>query len=75
MQNTQVPQQADTMMEHLQPLLTIEQVAEILGVTRPTVYKLIHYEGLPVVRLLKNVRIIPSSFQLWLSDREEKVRG
>ncbi|GCF06865.1 helix-turn-helix domain-containing protein [Dictyobacter arantiisoli] len=55
----------------LQPLLTIPQAAMILGVSRPTVYELIYHAGLPVVRLGKSVRIIPTSFTQWLAEREQ----
>ncbi|GER87605.1 hypothetical protein KDW_17670 [Dictyobacter vulcani] len=55
----------------LEPLLTIAQVAAILGVTRPTVYELIYKHGLPVVRLQKNVRVIPTSLTQWLATREQ----
>jgi excisionase family DNA binding protein len=54
----------------LQPLLTIKQVAEILGVSRPTVYELIYNAGLPVVKLGKNVRVLPSSLLHWIAQRE-----
>ena len=55
----------------LEQLLTITQVAKLLGVSRPTVYELIYHAGLPVVRLGKSVRIIPSSFAQWLLAREQ----
>ena len=55
----------------LQDLLTLPEVAKILGISRPTVYTLIDNEGLPVVRLgNRNVRVVPRSLQLWIMKRE-----
>ena len=54
----------------LEQLLTIAQVAALLGVSRPTVYELIYHHDLPVVRLGKSVRIIPASYRAWLNMRE-----
>jgi excisionase family DNA binding protein len=56
----------------IQPLLTIAQVAKILGVSRPTVYSLIYKEGLPVVKLSKHMRIISHSLQQWIAEREQR---
>lgn len=58
----------------LQPLLTIPQVAKILGVSRPTVYQMIYNEGLPIIRFGKAVRILPWSLFLWLVQREERMQ-
>lgn len=58
-------------LQPLQPLLTIPVVAEMLGVSRPTVYQLINNEGLPVIKFRKARRISPLSLQNWLSEREQ----
>ena len=56
--------------EQLQALLTIPDVAKMLGVSRPTVYELINNDGLPVIKLRKARRVSPESLQAWLSERE-----
>jgi excisionase family DNA binding protein len=55
----------------VQPLLTIDQVAKLLCVSRVTVYDMIHNEGLPSVPLRKRIRVRPSSLQQWLVTREQ----
>jgi excisionase family DNA binding protein len=54
----------------LEALLTIEQTAEWLGLSKPTVYELIYNEGLPTVKLGKSRRIILESLQQWVKERE-----
>lgn len=55
----------------VQPLLTIPQVAKVLGVSRPTVYELMYRHGLPRMNIGRSVRIHPASFQRWLAEREQ----
>jgi excisionase family DNA binding protein len=51
-------------------VLTITQVAKTLGLSRGKVYQLIRQENLPVVPFGRTMRIIPSSLNQWLKDRE-----
>ncbi len=60
--------------ELLQPLLTIHQVARVLGVSRPTVYAMMEREGLPYLKMGKTLRFSPSSVYEWLAEHEQ-VRG
>lgn len=53
------------------PLLTIPQVAKILNVTRPTVYKMIYTEGLPTIPLGRAVRVAPASLERWIGNKEQ----
>jgi len=53
-------------------LLTIPQVAVVLGVHRSKVYDLIRRDGLPYMKLGKgDMRISPTSLQRWIAEREE----
>jgi len=57
----------------VQPLLlTVGQVATLLGVHRSTVYTLIEKEGLPTVPLgrRRGTRIRVASLHRWLQERE-----
>ena len=57
-------------MGELSPLLTVEQCAELLAVSRPTVYRLVRDHGLPVVRSTGNdIRFRPEDLESWLEDR------
>ena len=53
-------------------LLTIPEVAKLLGIGRTTVYTLIHQEGLPSVTLGSHgkMRIRRVSLERWLQSRE-----
>jgi excisionase family DNA binding protein len=57
--------------EPLQPLLTIQGVARVLGVSRPTVYALMEREGLPYLKLGKSLRFSPPSVSTWLAEHEQ----
>jgi excisionase family DNA binding protein len=55
----------------LQPLLlNIPQVAKMLSLSRTKFYELIAYEGLPILRFGRAVRVSPTSLQQWLACRE-----
>jgi prophage regulatory protein len=56
-----------------QPLLiTVEEAAQMLSIGRTKLYDLIRYEGFPVVRFGKMVRVRPSELQEWLESRKEQ---
>ncbi len=55
-----------------QQLLTVAQVAIVLGVNRSTVYTLIRCQGLPMVPLggRRGTRVLLPSLHQWMKDRE-----
>ncbi len=58
--------------EDPQPLLlNISQVARTLGLSRGKVYQLIRQENLPVIPFGRTKRVLPSSLQDWLKQREK----
>lgn len=58
-------------MSDTQPIyLTVDEVAKRLRMGRTKVYELIAYEGLPVVRFGRAVRINPARLQEWCVQRE-----
>lgn len=61
-------------MEETQPqtpsVMSIQQVATFLGISRPHVYKLIH-NGLPVVPLGRRVVILRVSLEEWLLTQQK----
>jgi excisionase family DNA binding protein len=61
---------SDTKQQSL--LLNIPQVMELLGLSRSKVYKLIQFEGLPVMRFGRAVRVSRTSLQQWLVEREQQ---
>jgi len=54
----------------LQPLmLDIPEVAQSLRLSRAKVYRLIYYEGLPVVHFGRSARVSVSALQEWIEQR------
>ena len=54
----------------LQPLLTIEETAEILHLSRSAVYELIKHEGLPSFTIGGSRRIHPEELAQWINQRK-----
>ena len=58
----------------IQPLfLNIPQVCQSLRLSRAKVYRLISYEGLPVVHFGRAVRVSVIALQDWLDQREKSA--
>lgn len=49
---------------------TVAEIRQILGISRPTAYKLINQNVFQSVRLNRGIRIVKSSFDAWLETRE-----
>ena len=54
-------------------LLSVPEVARLLGLGRTKVYELIATEGLPVVRFGRAVRVSVASLQQWVERREKQA--
>jgi excisionase family DNA binding protein len=52
------------------PLLTVAQAAELLAVSKPTIYRLVRNHGLPVVRITSDMRFRPEDIDAWLESRK-----
>ena len=52
-------------------LLTIPEAAVSLRLSRAKVYKLIDFEGLPVVRFGRAVRVSVKALEQWVERREQ----
>jgi excisionase family DNA binding protein len=51
-------------------LITVEEAAKLLSLSRTMVYELINRESLPVHRFNTAVRINPAELQIWLNERK-----
>ena len=49
---------------------TVAEIRQILGISRPTAYKLINQNVFQSVLLNRGIRIVKSSFDAWLETRE-----
>lgn len=57
-------------MEPEKPLISVDEAAALMGVSRVAVYELAEREGLPLVRLsAKRFRVPRGRFSAWLSRR------
>lgn len=62
--------------DRLEKLLTPEEVAEILGVPKGTLYKWrLVAEGPPAMRIGKHLRYRPADLDAWLRSREAVGSG
>jgi excisionase family DNA binding protein len=62
--------------EEVEPLYSLEQVAEIIGVSRPQVYRLVEHHGLPTIRISDRVqRVRESDLETWLDGRSREKEG
>lgn len=49
-------------------ILTIDEMGEILGISRSQVYNMVNRDQIPYVRVGSRVRFIKSQIEAWLSD-------
>ena len=64
-----------TPLGELSPLLTVQQCAELLAVSRPTLYRLVRDHGLPVIRPTGNdMRFRPQDVEAWLEAKTVVAR-
>lgn len=49
--------------------VTVDEMAKIVGVSRPTAYELIHKEGFPTVRIGRRIVIPLDSLKRWLEEQ------
>ena len=57
---------------HLEILLRIPQVEQILGLGRKKIYQLISFEGLPTIRFGRVLRVDPTALHQWIKQRQEQ---
>jgi len=58
----------------MEKLLKIEQVAELLQISKRTAYDCVHIDFIPCYKFPKGVRFRYSELQIWLKRRREKGR-
>ena len=49
--------------------ITVDELGELLRVSRPTAYSLVHRDGFPVIRLGRRLLIIKAALEKWLEDQ------
>lgn len=56
-------------------LLTVSEVADILGIRRDRVYALIRENLLPSVKLGRQVRVAPAQLEAWIASGGRSLPG
>ena len=60
-------------MTHEKLTVSVEEMANMLGISRPVAYELTHREGFPAVRVSERRVIIPlESLKRWLEREAER---
>ena len=58
----------------MEKLLTVQQVSDLMQISRSLVYKWIHYDFVPYVKIGNIVRFKESELIRWLKNKEHKGR-
>lgn len=58
----------------MEKLLTIDEVSEILHLSKSTLYDYVHRNKIPYVKLFKAVRFRPSAIEKWISRQVVRQR-
>ncbi len=59
----------------LPPVLTMRDVQDYLGISRPKTYELAHTRGFPVVRIGRAIRVPREAFLRWLEHQAGVEEG
>ena len=59
----------------MKKFLTVAETAEMLGVSRPTIYKMVHEGKLPAIWLRRRVVIPVGEFEKWVRAECRKNYG
>lgn len=59
----------------IEPLISIREVAELLGVSDHTVRTRLIHEGLPCLKIGSRLRFRPSAVEQWLAENERAMQN
>lgn len=54
-------------------VLTVKEMAEMLHVSLPTAYELVHRDGFPTIRMGRKILVNADMLQKWLDDHTGMV--
>jgi excisionase family DNA binding protein len=58
----------------MKKLLTVEELASMLGMTKTSVYQAVYYKRIPCVKISKKaLRFSPSDIEAWLESKTQQV--
>lgn len=61
-------------LDDLPDLLTVMQMGDVLQISRPTAYKLIHAKGFPVLWVGNKARIPKDQLSIWIRNSTTSLR-
>ena len=56
-------------VRELPVMLTVQNVQNVMGLSKPKAYELVHTKGFPVIRFGRSMRVPRDRFLEWLDDR------
>jgi excisionase family DNA binding protein len=65
-----MPNATVTDVQALPAVLTVEQVKQILGISRVKTYELVHTAGFPTIRIGRAIRIPREAFLRWMDGQK-----
>ena len=57
-------------LKQYKPALTVEDICEILSISKPTAYELMDSEGFPLFRIGRSKRVLKNKFVKWLDEKQ-----
>jgi len=67
-----MPSATVTDVQALPAVLTVEQVQQILGISRVKAYELANTAGFPTIRLGRAIRVPKESLLRWMNEQHER---
>jgi excisionase family DNA binding protein len=58
-------------IQSLPAILTVEQLQDFLGISRPKAYELVHTKGFPTVRIGRAIRVPREALMQWLKREQQ----
>ncbi len=59
----------------MEPLLTVEELSQKLHVGKSTIYRWVHFDYIPYVKLGTSVRFSESAVEKWVKSKERSGRA
>ena len=67
-----MPSATVTDIQSLPAILTVEQLQDFLGISRPKAYELVHTKGFPTVRIGRAIRVPREALMRWIDEQKRE---
>jgi excisionase family DNA binding protein len=65
-----MPRATVTDVQSLPAILTVEQLQDFLGISRPKAYELVHTKGFPAIRIGRTIRVPREALMRWINEQQ-----